>query len=128
MLMIFNFSVIVILRGEILNIGVLLVMERFVILVLRVVLVLANLVVLSVRCCVLVVLMLFGLSMCCVPDGLVVMSLVFAFTVTVLEMMLFDLLVLGVSVVAIMMGCFVLAIISVTDSLELVLRVVVRVS
>ena len=115
-----------VLIGVVVNICVLLVVEGLVVLVLSVVLVLADFTVLSNWSSVLVILtglVVLWVSLGLVFDCLVVVSLVVTLAISVLEVLAFDVFVLGVAVV-ITVG----ALVSVANSLELVLRVAVRVS
>ena len=115
-----------VLIGVVVNICVLLVVEGLVVLVLSVVLVLADFTVLSNWSSVLVILtglVVLWVSLGLVFDCLVVVSLVVTLAISVLEVLAFDVFVLGVAVV-ITVG----ALVSVANSLKLVLRVAVRVS
>ena len=115
-----------VLIGVVVNICVLLVVEGLVVLVLSVVLVLADFTVLSNWSSVLVILtglVVLWVSLGLVFDCLVVVSLVVTLAISVLEVLAFDVFVLGVAVV-VTVG----ALVSVANSLKLVLRVAVRVS
>ena len=115
-----------VLVSVIVNICVLLVVEGLVVLVLSVVLVLADFTVLSDWGSVLVILtglVVLWVSLGLVFDCLVVVSLVITLAISVLEVLAFGVFVLGVAVVI-----SVSALVSVAYSLELVLRIAVRVS
>ena len=121
----FHVGVVPVMRDVlVMHVGVLLVMERLVVGMLGIWLILANFVVLGHWCSVLMVRVLgvvLRVAMCLVFDCLVVVSRVVSLTIAMLEVLTLDVCVLGIWVL-------VQGVVSVTDRLEIVLRVVVRIA